>query len=54
MSEFIQPEHKTVKRSQPETTGTILNLIKHCLGAIFGHAGLGAGQELSTKPAYKK
>ena len=50
----MHPEHKTIERSQPETTGTVLIPIKHYLGIIFVHASLGAGLGLSTKPAYQK
>ena len=47
----MQPEHKTIKTSQPETTGTVIKPIKTQLRHIFVHAGLGAGQGLFTKPA---
>ena len=50
----MQSEHKTIERSQPETTGTVLKPNEHYLGIIFVHAGLGAGQGLSNKPVYWK
>ena len=51
--EFMQPEHKKIERSQPETTSTVLKPIKNYLVTISVHACLGAGQGLSTMPAFQ-
>ena len=49
----MQPEHKTIERSQPEPLVQYSTLLKHYLGTLFVHAGLRTGQGLSTKPTHQ-
>ena len=49
VAEFMQPEHKASKRSQPEITVQYSNLINHYVDTISVLPDLGTGQELSTE-----
>ena len=47
VAEYMHPEHKASKRSQPEITAWYLSLINHYVDTIFVLSDLGTGQELS-------
>ena len=52
VAEYIQPEHKASKRSQPEINVQYLNLINHYLHTIFVIPNLGTDQGLSTESGH--
>ena len=53
VAQYMQPEHKASKRSQPEIIVQYLNLINHYVDTIFVLSNLGTGQGLSTELGYQ-